>query len=71
MSYTSFVYDVFAVEQEKEQLKAVLRVRNTGKCDGAKVVQIYAAKEEASLIRPDKSLSVLHLLCSMQMKLRK
>ena len=41
-------------EQEKEQLKAVLRVRNTGKCDGAKVVQIYAAKEEASLIRPDK-----------------
>lgn len=56
MSYTSFVYDIFAVEQEKEQLKAVLRVRNTGNCDGAKVIQIYAAKEEASLIRPDKKL---------------
>ena len=56
LSYTSFVYDIFAVEQEKEQLKAVLRVRNTGNCDGAKVIQIYAAKEEASLTRPDKKL---------------
>ena len=56
LSYTTFSYDIFAVEQEKEQLKAVLCVRNTGNRDGAKVVQIYAAKEEASLTLPDKKL---------------
>ena len=56
LSYTSFAYDIFAVEQEKEQLKAVLCVRNTGNRDGAKVVQIYAAKEESSLRVPDKKL---------------
>lgn len=56
LSYTSFSYDIFAVEQEKEQLKAVLCVRNTGNRDGAKVVQIYAAKEEPTLTVPDKKL---------------
>ena len=56
LSYTSFAYDIFAVEQEKEQLKAVLCVRNTGNRDGAQIVQIYAAKEEPMIERPDKKL---------------
>ncbi len=56
LSYTSFSYDIFAVEQEKEQLKAVLCVRNTGDRDGAQIVQIYAAKEESTLTLPDKKL---------------
>lgn len=56
LSYTSFACDIFAVEQEKEQLKAVLCVRNTGDRDGAQIVQIYAAKEESTLTLPDKKL---------------
>lgn len=56
LSYTTFAYDIFAVEQEKEQLKAVLCVRNTGSRDGAQIVQIYAAKEEPSIVRPIKKL---------------
>ncbi len=56
LSYTSFACDIFAVEQEKEQLKAVLCVRNTGDRDGTQIVQIYAAKEESTLTLPDKKL---------------
>ena len=71
LSYTSFVYDIFAVEQEKEQLKAVLRVRNTGNCDVQRLSKFMRQRRKRHLHDQIKSLSVLHLLCSMQMKLRK
>lgn len=56
LSYTSFQYEIFAVEQEKGGLRAAMCIRNTGSWDGTEIVQVYAAKEQTAVQRPQKKL---------------
>lgn len=52
LSYTSFAYADLKVEGNK----VTLQLTNTGKMDGAEVVQIYISAKESSVIRPVREL---------------
>lgn len=52
LSYTTFAYSDLNVSKEKVSLT----VTNTGKRDGAEVVQIYVGKLESRIYRPKKEL---------------
>lgn len=52
LSYTSFVYDDFKVDKDG----ITLTVKNTGKVDGAEVVQLYVGKSSDTIFRPAKEL---------------
>ena len=52
LSYTTFSYsDLDATPEEVS-----LTVTNTGSCDGDEIVQVYIAKPDASVFRPDEEL---------------
>ena len=53
LSYTSFAWS----ELKADQNEAVLRVENTGKTDGAELVQIYVSKLDSKLLRPRRKLA--------------
>jgi beta-glucosidase len=48
LSYTNFEYKEFQIQKtnykEGDSLEISLKVKNTGRCDGADVVQVYASK---------------------------
>lgn len=52
LSYTSFEYEIFAIEKSRENIKAAVCVKNTGSRDGAVTVMVYAAKEEPAVVSP-------------------
>ncbi len=60
LSYTSFGYSALTLEKEtfavNDEIKFSLKVKNTGKADGAEVVQIYFRDKVASVTRPAKLL---------------
>lgn len=56
LSYTTFAYENCNVALDGENVKISLDVKNTGDCDGAEVVQFYAAKENSIVSRPIKEL---------------
>jgi len=56
LSYTSFGYENMNVVKGNKEATVKLTVRNTGKVDGAEVVQIYVKDEKSSLERPEKEL---------------
>ncbi len=60
LSYTSFEYTNLHIEKdafnEDEAVKFSVKVKNTGKKDGAEVVQIYFRDKVASVTRPAKLL---------------
>ena len=60
LSYTSFAYGAPTVEKQaytdKETVRVSVDVRNTGKLDGAEVVQLYVAPPVGALFRPVQEL---------------
>ncbi len=60
LSYTEFEYsDLTLDKKETKPFEAVnisLKVKNTGKCDGTEIVQLYVKDIHASMTRPNKEL---------------
>lgn len=60
LSYTTFEYGKIATDKKtyapNETIKVSFTLRNTGKADGAEVVQVYASQPKASVMRPAKEL---------------
>ncbi|MBC7653566.1 MAG: glycoside hydrolase family 3 C-terminal domain-containing protein [Oligoflexus sp.] len=44
LAYTSFSYDAAKIKANKENLEIKVTIKNTGKVDGAEVVQVYVKK---------------------------
>lgn len=44
LSYTNFSYDDVNIKAKKETLKISVKIKNTGKVDGAEVIQVYVKK---------------------------
>lgn len=57
LSYTTFKYSKLAVSQGKDGVTASLKVKNTGKREGAEVVQIYVGHKGGDLPLPPKALA--------------
>ena len=57
MSYTTFEYSALQVVQKSARCFEVsFKVKNTGKCDGEEVSQLYMRDEYASVVQPMKQL---------------
>lgn len=57
LSYTDFVYSDLAVERRGDYDFVVsLSVTNTGKADGAEIVQLYVANNQSPIFKADKEL---------------
>lgn len=56
LSYTSFEYKKCKVVLENDIINISVTVKNTGKYDGAEVVQVYVGDKEATVKRPVKEL---------------
>ena len=56
LSYTTFAYDDFAVEEDGDALAITVRLKNTGGRAGTEVAQLYMQDVAASLVRPVKEL---------------
>lgn len=52
LSYTEFIYESCKVTQNGVTVK----IRNSGSCDGAEIVQMYIAKEDSNIFRPAREL---------------
>jgi beta-glucosidase len=53
LSYTSFEYSDFVLEDEEEGIHAAVRVKNTGARSGGEVVQIYLKNHAVSVRTPN------------------
>ncbi len=60
LSYTSFKYDALKLDKKQmksgDKIEVSFNITNTGKYDGAEVVQLYLRDRVASLVRPVKEL---------------
>ena len=56
LSYTTFGYSDLKVEKKGDEGVVRLTVKNTGKVEGAEVVQIYVGEPKASVKRPVREL---------------
>ena len=56
MSYTSFAFSKIQTKADGEELKVSVKVKNTGGCSGAEVVQMYVGFEDSKVDRPVKQL---------------
>ncbi len=63
LSYTQFGIghlhldrDCMNVDREGDDLSATVKVKNTGRCGGKEVVQLYIAQEKPTLLKPPKEL---------------
>ena len=56
LSYTTFEYTNFKVEQRGNELVVALDVTNTGKFDGSEVVEIYVSSPRENIHRPIREL---------------
>ncbi|MFP4017116.1 MAG: beta-glucosidase [Halanaerobiales bacterium] len=60
LSYTEFEYSDLSVSKkgitDQEELTVTLKVKNTGKCKGKEIVQLYVRDIESSVIKADKEL---------------
>lgn len=52
LSYTSFEYSDFVLDDDKDGIRASVRVKNTGACAGGEVVQFYLKRHDASIPVP-------------------
>ena len=53
LSYTTFAYsDAKITDNGNKTWTATVSVKNTGKCAGKEVVQLYIGDDKASVIRP-------------------
>ncbi len=56
LSYTQFAFSNLHVQKQGENVLVSLSLKNTGKVDGAEVVQVYVSDEQASVERPKQEL---------------
>ncbi|WP_138750777.1 glycoside hydrolase family 3 C-terminal domain-containing protein [Paenibacillus sinopodophylli] len=60
LSYTTFEYTGLTLEKDnisdKESVKAIVTVRNTGQMAGKEIIQLYVRDIKSSVMRPDKEL---------------
>lgn len=56
LSYTTFEYSNLSAKADGENIKVSVSVKNSGKVDGAEVVQLYIHDMSASIVRPVKEL---------------
>lgn len=56
LSYTSFDYSVASIRQEKDFIKVLVNVTNTGFIEGKEVIQLYFGAPQGLLGKPAKSL---------------
>ena len=56
LSYTTFALDDFACESKGDHVTLSLTVENTGKYDGAEVVQVYLSGRNCDVVMPIKEL---------------
>jgi beta-glucosidase len=60
LSYTKFDYTMLIVDREKitdkDQIKVTVRLKNTGKCHGKEIVQLYISDKNNAVSRPEKEL---------------
>ena len=56
LSYTSFGYSNLILKNDKGMVTATMTITNTGKIDGAEVVQLYVHKEATTITRAEKEL---------------
>lgn len=57
LSYTTFAYsDATITDNGNKTWTATISVKNTGKCAGKEVVQLYVGDDKASVVRPTKEL---------------
>jgi beta-glucosidase len=60
LSYTTFEFGKLITDKKTyrpdETIKLTFTLKNSGKTDGAEVVQIYTSQPKASVLRPDKEL---------------
>lgn len=56
LSYTTFTYSDFQVEQDEKKIQMSVCVTNTGNMDGKEIVQFYIGKSDSKVERPIKEL---------------
>lgn len=56
LSYTTFEYSNLELEQTETNIKVRFEIKNTGKCAGAEVAQIYVSDPESAVSKPVKEL---------------
>ena len=56
LSYTTFEYKNFKVEQRENELVVTLDVTNTGKFEGSEVVEIYVSSPRENILKPIREL---------------
>ena len=60
LSYTEFKYSNLKLSKKKikdtDILTVSYKIKNTGKCDGAEISQVYVADKESTIFRPAKEL---------------
>ena len=60
LSYTDFEYSDLKIEKEEitdqQQVKLMLKVKNTGDVYGKEIIQLYVADPESTIIKPEKEL---------------
>lgn len=59
LSYTSFEFSDLEVNVNEDTFSLCLNVKNTGKINGATIVEVYLAQREAAIPLPAKSLKGL------------
>lgn len=56
LSYTTFKFSDLSVKNDGKELLVSVKVANTGKVDGAQVVQVYVSQDKPAIRRPVKEL---------------
>ncbi len=56
LSYTSYEYEEFRLEEQEEGVRVTVKVKNTGDRAGGEIVQCYLCDETAQRVRPVKQL---------------
>ncbi len=56
LSYTTFGYSDLKISETEDCIRATFKLKNTGKCAGTEVAQLYMQDVCASLVRPVKEL---------------
>lgn len=56
LSYTTFEYSDMELAESADEIITTVTLKNTGKCEGTEVVQLYMQDVTASLVRPVKEL---------------
>ena len=64
LSYTRFAYRDLAVSQQGDEVEASLTVENTGGCEGAEIVQLYAGRNgDSAVFKAVKQLCAFEKVC--------